>query len=76
MSHNMSYCRWQNTAGALRECAWDLEERTSGEAEDPLSADERRALLQVMELCSEMLGQIGYTEDGAKSIEELLEEVK
>ena len=50
---NMSYCRFQNTLGDLRDCAEHLD--------DALSYDEKRALLGMTELMAEMLEALGYT---------------
>lgn len=74
MSVNMSYCRWENTARALDECASDLEERMAGFGEDadygdpeekpePLSRDERAAMLRLFQTMTEMLEQVGIHVD-------------
>ena len=76
---NMSYCRWHNTLTDLRDCAGDLEERMSDhEASEPLSADERRAMIQVLELAAEMLGQVGVSVEGdvATELQSALKDVK
>jgi hypothetical protein len=46
---NMSYCRFQNTLGDLRDCAKALEEIDGNLAE--LSKDEARAANNLIELC-------------------------
>lgn len=48
MPYNMAYCRFENTLGALRECAEALNEN------DPfpgLSLPERRAAEKLIKLC-------------------------
>jgi hypothetical protein len=47
---NMSYCRFRNTLGALRDCARALEE----EAIDDLSEDEREACVALLKLCKRL----------------------
>ena len=64
---NMSYCRWQNTAGALRDCAHDLERRVTPEADDerpgPLSADEAAARRSLFETAASMMELVGVEVD-------------
>lgn len=47
---NMSYCRFRNTLGDLRDCARALEE----EAIDDLLEDEREACVALLKLCQRM----------------------
>ncbi|WP_064746388.1 hypothetical protein [Lysobacter antibioticus] len=47
---NMSYCRFQNTAIALRDCEHALEEMTDGDPEK-LSGDELSAAKQLVASC-------------------------
>lgn len=52
---NMSYCRFQNTLGDLRDCKEALD---FGEAED-LSAEEQKAKDRLIELCDEISSDYG-----------------
>ena len=45
---NMSYCRFRNTYGDLRDCREALDNETI----DSLSDDEREAALGLIELCA------------------------
>lgn len=53
MGQNMSYCRFQNTLAALRECEDDF-----GSPED-LSAEERRARNQMLVLMKGLVADYG-----------------
>lgn len=48
---NMSYCRFENTLNDLRDCRDHLD--------DELSPDEHKARTALLELCAEMLEEIG-----------------
>ena len=52
MPMNMSYCRFQNTLEALRECVDALDE-IDWEIEE-LDSDERRAAKQLANLCRQL----------------------
>lgn len=47
---NMSYCRFQNTAPDLRDCADHL-------LDDDLSKDEREALKRLIKTCREIVSE-------------------
>lgn len=47
---NMSYCRFENTFAALRDCVWELDDAMSIESMD-LSISERTAMFAMVELC-------------------------
>lgn len=49
---NMSYCRFQNTLNDLRDCAGNLRD-------GDLSQEEASARRQLLELCMEMLEEVG-----------------
>jgi hypothetical protein len=49
MSMNMSYCRFQNTLAALRECEEALSD--SGDPLADLSEEERKAAKRLFKLC-------------------------
>lgn len=55
---NMSYCMWQNTFLALQQCA-----RSEEQEETPEGDEEVQARKQVIELCAELLGQVGIDVD-------------
>ena len=50
---NMSYCRFENTLTALRECSAALAD-SGPDPFDGLSDDERKAAKRLMKLCREM----------------------
>lgn len=52
---NMSYCRFQNTAGDLRDCLQALNE----EAYFHLSDDEREAADRIIAMCKEITENFG-----------------
>jgi len=57
---NMSYCRFENTLAALRECSQTLEDK----GPDPLaqlSRDEAQAARKLFELCADLAE--AYCED-------------
>ena len=60
---NMSYCRWQNTAADLADCAADLEARMADCGASPLSRDESEARRRLFETAALMLAQIGVEVD-------------
>lgn len=51
---NMSYCRFQNTLADLKDCYYNIEE-----VED-MSAEEKRARKQLIELCAEIAEEKDY----------------
>lgn len=58
---NMSYCRFQNTLGDLRDCLEAIEE---GDADDEkLSAEEKRAKVRLIATCRAILEATGEDED-------------
>ena len=50
---NMTYCRFQNTLGDLRDCEDALDE------DKPLSPDEARARQALIELCARIAEDFG-----------------
>jgi hypothetical protein len=65
---NMSYCRFENTARDLRDCASHIG--------DDLDGDESRARLWIVELCKEILDNVGIEVDshGKPTFHEMEEE--
>jgi len=51
---NMSYCRFQNTLGDLRDCEDALDH-----PDEPLSPDEARARQALIELCARIAEDFG-----------------
>lgn len=66
---NMSYCRFRNTAGDLRDCADHINDR--------LTDDERRARLELIRTCAKILVEVGFDIDAYQEpvIEETEEEL-
>ena len=59
---NMSYCRFRNTLADLDECYEALEE---GEDEidedgDPISKEEKEALVELIKLCKKIYKEYGH----------------
>jgi len=55
---NMSYCRFQNTAIDLQDCASAIE---SGEAVDKkLSREEKQAKKRLVEICQDIIDMMEY----------------
>ena len=54
---NMSYCRFQNTLGDLRDCKRALEEIMYEEG-DPLSNDEYHACCHMIDVCVELIADL------------------
>jgi hypothetical protein len=52
---NMSYCRFQNTLGDLRDCANNI-----SESAEKLGPDEHRARLELINLCADLLAELNY----------------
>lgn len=53
---NMSYCRFQNTLGDLRDCKGALDEDLDDNDELPQKgSDEHWAMLQLIEVCKEIV---------------------
>lgn len=65
---NMSYCRWQNTLDDLRDCAASLQ------LCDPLSREERAAALATLQLCAEMLAELGLSLDTDRHPDDAVEQ--
>ena len=62
MAHpNMSYCMFENTLAALRQCADEFQEPASMQEE--LSPSEADAKESLVELCCEIAEQCGNTRD-------------
>jgi hypothetical protein len=65
----MSYCMWQNTLLALRQCSSDFEERACAAFEgsqsdlEQLSREELAAMQQCFELMAELLQAANVDED-------------
>ena len=53
---NMSYCRFQNTLGDLRDCKEAMDDG------DELSADEAKAKKALIELCADIAREYGEGE--------------
>ena len=51
---NMSYCRFENTTGDLRDCIDDLGELTQDKV-NRMSQHERPAVLELISLCQEVV---------------------
>ena len=66
MTINMSYCRFQNTLLAVRECAGDLGEMIDGQGE-PLSREERSACVNLAEEMIEFLRMLDECSGGGLS---------
>ena len=69
MSHNMSYCRFQNTLEALRECREALNDldrahKPGTDFFDAASSDEVLAAMDLIELCQEIDGNYGHLLNG------------
>jgi len=54
---NMSYCRFQNTVSDLTDCDAALEEFFAGN-DEPLSRDELRAAVQLVEACRAVMMRV------------------
>ncbi len=50
---NMSYCRFHNTLGDLRDCEEAMQEMDA----TPLSANEHKAMVQLVKLCQRIAGE-------------------
>lgn len=68
---NMSYCRFRNTALALSDCVWEMEEMAEEQSLRDCSHEEISAMRRMKELCEEFLG---FYEDLEELIEASLEE--
>lgn len=66
MPINMSYCRFQNTLLAVKECAGDLGDMIDGHGE-PLSREERRACVELAEEMIEFLRMLDDSSGGGLS---------
>ena len=51
MPMNMSYCRFQNTLHALRECYDEVPDWFGSDGGDQMSAEEKAAALKLLKLC-------------------------
>lgn len=66
---NMSYCRFQNTVGDLRDCQGALEELLAGDGK--LSREELSAAIRLVETCQEIISEVaGRSEKAQKQIDE------
>ena len=70
---NMSYCRFQNTSGDLRECKDALEDLISGDS-GPLSMDETHAARRLA--CTAVDLVLILLEAAGKEIPDVLEELE
>ena len=59
MAMNMSYCRFENTLIALRECADALNEADTADPLVTLSDHERQAARRLLKLCGELAADYG-----------------
>ena len=59
MPMNMSYCRFQNTLEALRECSDALAESDASDPTQELSDEERKAARRLFKLCGELAADFG-----------------
>lgn len=59
MAMNMSYCRFENTLQALRECENALNEGFRNDPISELSDHEQASAKQLMELCRRMADNFG-----------------
>lgn len=66
---NMSYCRFQNTAGDLADCQQALEEMIAGEAQ--LSRDELAAAKRLVRTCLDIASIVA--EAGGCGVDDLLD---
>jgi len=62
---NMSYCRFENTLKDLRDCARTMSDFSFKPSE--LSEEERRAMYQLIDLCSEISAEQGDDESDDES---------
>lgn len=69
MTINMSYCRFQNTLLAVKECAGDLGDMIEGRGE-PLSREERKACVELAEEMIEFLRMLDDSSGGGLSDDE------
>ena len=69
MNINMSYCRFQNTLLAVKECAGDLGDMIEGQGE-PLSREERKACVELAEEMIEFLRMLDESSGGGLSDDE------
>jgi hypothetical protein len=53
---NMSYCRFQNTLGDLRDCYENMDD-------EDLSAEEKRAQEALIQMCTDIAADFGDLED-------------
>jgi hypothetical protein len=79
---NMSYCRWQNTASDLLDCAGSIEDSMNGAADndegepEPLSRDEKVARSELFHTMIDMLEQIGVSHDiDSHELDKILEQL-
>jgi len=69
---NMSYCRFQNTAGDLDDCQSAFEGLVNDPDEKPLSREELAAAKRLVKTCAAILNLLAETVD--VPVEELLED--
>lgn len=61
---NMSYCRFENTLGDLQDCAEHI-------LDQDLSESEARARIALVDVCVDILEQLGVDFDGSIAAKEL-----
>jgi len=69
MTINMSYCRFQNTLLAVKECSGDLGDMIEGQGE-PFSREERKACVELVEEMVEFLRMLDDASGGGLSDDE------
>lgn len=57
---NMSYCRFENTLGALKECADALCENDAKDPLEALSERERKCAIRLLRLCRDLAGDFEF----------------
>ena len=69
---NMSYCRFQNTYGDLKDCEGALEELlNAGEGAEVLSREELSAACHLIEVCQRIVNMVAdQSERACKQLEE------
>jgi hypothetical protein len=60
---NMSYCRFQNTAGDLDDCQSALEDLVNDEETKPLSREELAAAKRLLKTCIALVQLVAETAD-------------
>lgn len=55
----MSYCKWRNTAIALRQCLDSEDDWQDEDEQDEISEEELRAKNEIISMCEELLDREG-----------------